>query len=820
MAASDIPHLSKSELVDSSNLSQYRGAVRLAEGGKVRATRWAAPHLSGEVDDGEVRHPTIDFTSTVFIRGNCECGEVKGRLLCRHAIALYLAAAAQRADATVGASAQPSAKPLKKSSRHQGGRLERASNESPMKLDGAIEWLAAQLPSRESVHYDPCKNILKAEAFQLDPRTARWFLRGRHKVLSFLAKHWRSLLRAQAVAAGTGLQQLLAKVVFPELKCETEATDGGFMLRAGFVISAGGVDASGLIGSALQQGRLYSEDGDQVVLVDPGDIERMASLQAKISGGATGHLAHQLVKNIAREEIPYIDGVMDSIGPDWKADGEWCRLTEPLKSLGALQPAPVEAGLDAQLRTYQRLGVAWMWHLYGLGLGGILADEMGLGKTVQAVALIDCVLTAEKGRQSADAEDLSTQLRRATPMAALVVCPAGLIENWCREIRRFAPHLEIRVHHGARRIDPAAAVISGGVVVTSYSTLAVDQALFSGSRWAVVVGDEAQHIKNRRTRSAAVLRQLRANGRFLLTGTPVENRIEDLASLFEFLLPGYLVTAEDSGTNSGRRWSNEAVQERAAPYILRRTKSIVAPELPEKLEQTVYCQMEPKQQVLYRDYLERSGRAILDLELGGANEGRVRMEVLKQILRLRQICADPRLVEPDCLAEDSSKWIALRELLNEARDGDHRVLVFSQFVQLLKRVRADLEEAGWSCAYLDGSVRNRMAEVDRFQNDASVDVFLISLRAGGTGLNLTAADTVVHLDPWWNPAVEAQATDRAHRIGQTQKVTSLKLIVADSIEERILDLQNRKSALLDEIFEAGEAATGNLSLDDLKGLLG
>lgn len=406
-------------------------------------------------------------------------------------------------------------------------------------------------------------------------------------------------------------------------------------------------------------------------------------------------------------------------------------------------------------------------------------------------------------------------------MPALVVCPAGLIENWCREIRRFAPHLPVVVHHRASRINPAVDPLGTAVVVTSYSTLAVDQALFSGTHWAVVIGDEAQHIKNRRTLSAGVLRRLRTHGRFLLTGTPVENRIEDLCSLFEFLLPGYLASAAGRSSGSGdQRWSPEAVRQRAAPYILRRTKVVVAPELPEKLEQTVYCEMEPRQQQLYRDFLEQSGRAILDLELGGANEGRVRMEVLKQILRLRQICADPRLIEPEFGATDSSKWNVLREVLNEARDGGHRVLVFSQFVQLLKRVRADLEQSGWSCAYLDGATRNRMAEVDRFQNDPTIDVFLISLKAGGTGLNLTAADTVVHLDPWWNPAVEAQATDRAHRIGQTRRVTSLKLIVAGSIEERILTLQAGKAALLEEVLEAGDAATGKLTLDELKELIG
>lgn len=809
MTVAAIPRLDRQELVDSSSWNHYRAALRLVDGGAVRPPSWTPPVLSGEVSDGNLFQTRIDFTSPILLRGSCDCGEARGAKLCRHAVALYLAAVAKQEAAD--AARRPAA------TESVGGRrcqaVGRSGNDvvSPMQLDGAMAWLSARLPQRGSRYYDNCRDLLREESFQLDPRAGLWFLRGRHKVLSFLARRWQDLASEGKVMAGNGLKELLKKAVFPKLECDVVASSDGFSVKAEFVASVDGLNAAELVEEAVRQGRNYCECGDRVLLVSPSDINRMEKLRAGIAGSNSEHESYRLRRTIGKAEVPYVGEILEELSPGWKPDAEWQQLSAPLKSLSALRPAPVESSLDDLLRTYQRIGVAWMWHLYGLGLGGILADEMGLGKTVQAVALIGCVLRAEADRTGSD----------ETALPVLVVCPASLIENWCREIRRFAPQLRLVVHHRGNRIDPRenqGAVI----VVTSYSTLAADGATFRGTRWAAVIGDEAQHIKNRRTRSAGVLRQLRANGRFLLTGTPVENRIEDLCSLFEFLLPGYIDGAEQegSGTGGGRRWSRELVCQRAAPYILRRTKSVVAPELPEKIEQTIYCGMEPRQQQIYREFHEQSGRAILDLELGGASEGRVRMEVLRQILRLRQICADPRLIDPSSEASDSAKWNVLRELLEEARDGGHRVLVFSQFVQLLTRVRADLEQAGWKCAYLDGSTRNRMAEVDRFQNDPTIDVFLLSLKAGGSGLNLTAADTVIHLDPWWNPAVEAQATDRAHRIGQTNRVTSLKLIVAGSIEERILALQVDKATLLDEILEAGDATAGALTLDELKGLIG
>jgi SNF2 family DNA or RNA helicase len=404
---------------------------------------------------------------------------------------------------------------------------------------------------------------------------------------------------------------------------------------------------------------------------------------------------------------------------------------------------------------------------------------------------------------------------------SLVTCPASLLENWRREAVRFAPQLRTFVHHADRRLASVADFASYDLVITSYGTLARDQELFTGVDFAVVIADEAQHIKNRRSQNAAALRALRARTRFLLTGTPLENSLDDLRSLFEFLLPGYLTKVPAGLRGDERSWFDDRLRAQTAPYILRRTKRAVAPELPEKLEHVVWCEFTPAQAKLYRDTQEKSERELFDLEASGASEAKLKFAALTQLLRLRQICCDPRLVSADTPAGASAKLESFQELLAEAVDDGHRLLVFSQFTSLLALLRIALDDQQLAYCYLDGSMttRARQSEVDRFQASSDIPVFLLSLKAGGTGLNLTGADTVVHFDPWWNPAAEAQATDRAHRIGQSRVVTSYKLIASGTVEEKVLALQDEKRALLAGVFEASDAAAAKLSLAELKSLL-
>jgi SNF2 family DNA or RNA helicase len=385
--------------------------------------------------------------------------------------------------------------------------------------------------------------------------------------------------------------------------------------------------------------------------------------------------------------------------------------------------------------------------------------------------------------------------------------------------------MRVFVHRGEHRLAGPADLAGWDIVITSYGTLSRDRDLFAPMEFACIVGDEAQHVKNVRSQNARALRSLRARGRFLLTGTPVENSLDDLRSLFEFVLPGYLERVPQGARSEERRWIDERLRAKTAPYILRRTKRAVAPELPARIEQVIWCEFEPEQAALYRSFQEKSERELFDLEASGAVEATVRMAALTQLLRLRQICCDPRLVEKGgggpAPFDGSAKLESFREILAEAVDDGHRLLVFSQFTSLLALLRDELGQQEVPFCYLDGSMTAvaRQSEIDRFQSTPDVPVFLLSLKAGGSGLNLTGADTVVHFDPWWNPAAEAQATDRAHRIGQTRVVTSYKLVCPETVEERVLALQDEKRALLAGVFEASDASAQKLSLADLRSLL-
>jgi SNF2 family DNA or RNA helicase len=457
------------------------------------------------------------------------------------------------------------------------------------------------------------------------------------------------------------------------------------------------------------------------------------------------------------------------------------------------------------LRPYQAIGTAWMHHLHLNRLGGILADDMGLGKTVQALSLIASIHL--------------NQVKSDLNAVACVICPATLLENWRREAARFFPEIRLFIHHGSQRLKTTQEFHRHDLIITSYGTLVRDRDLFSTVSFATIIADEAQHAKNRRSQNAQALFGLQSTSRFILTGTPVENTLDDLRTLIEFVLPGAAPSPPQNTRGEDRRWYDAQLSTLAAPYILRRNKQEVTPELPEKIEQSVFFQLEGAQRSLY-DRLKQTGQKEMDqLESAGASKGAVRMHIFKQLLRLRQACCDPRLIESDRSPSESAKLAAFRELLDEAMDAGHRMLVFSQFVSVLSLVREELEESEIPYAYLDGQTRNRQREVDRFNDDPEIPVFLISLRAGGTGLNLTGADTVVHYDPWWNPAVEAQATDRAHRIGQNRVVTSYRLIATNTVEERVIELQAGKRKMLEQVFDASDAASANLSLEDLKSIL-
>ncbi len=691
-----------------------------------------------------------------------------------------------------------------------GPRRRAAAAITPMTVDGSEHYLSITLPSPEHPGHAAALALVKSHGFVLEPSNRRWWLRDRHKTLNFLAAHGPRLREEFDAELTPNFEQRTAHLRPAEVVADIAPAGGDFAVT--LALRAGPADDAQLR-SALVTSRSYLEAGGKVFLLAPAQLAQLAAAQRALAGEPAAGLSPRRTQRVSAARAAEAEEIIEALAPGFQAPSEWKARSAALRNFSALAPAPLPAALDAALRPYQRLGVAWLWHLWRHELGGILADEMGLGKTAQALALL-------------------TALHPAAKRASLVVVPASLLENWRREAARFAPSLRVFVHHAEQRLASTADFAAYDLVVTSYGTLARDQALFAAGEYAVVIADEAQHIKNRRSQNATALRALRARARFLLTGTPLENSLDDLRSLFEFLLPGYLTRVPAGTRGDERGWFDARLRAQTAPYILRRTKRAVAPELPEKLEQTIWCELTPAQATLYRDTQQKFEREQLGLAAAGASENQLRFAALTQLLRLRQICCDPRLVSrPDTEAPnaapsafaDSAKLDAFRELLAEAVDDGHRVLVFSQFTSLLALLRAELDAQEVAYCYLDGamSARARQVEVDRFQNTAAPappPVFLLSLKAGGTGLNLTGADTVVHFDPWWNPAAEAQATDRAHRIGQTRTVTSYKLIAAGTVEEKVLALQAEKRALLADVFEASDANAAKLSLADLLNL--
>jgi SNF2 family DNA or RNA helicase len=482
-------------------------------------------------------------------------------------------------------------------------------------------------------------------------------------------------------------------------------------------------------------------------------------------------------------------GYIESSIADWTG-----QMPAPAADLnaGALGP------LRERLRPYQVEGALWLLKNARQGEAGLLADEMGLGKTIQALAMMESL-----------------------PGPHLVVCPSSLVWNWSREAAAFCPQLRVLTVEGSERAGQFAKIPNHDLVITSYALLRRDAEHYKALAFSTTILDEAQHIKNPDSQNARAACAIRSKARFILTGTPLENSIRDLWSLFDFLLPGYLGTRKDfqeryekplaAGESAGV-WPR--LLRRVKPWMLRRTKSEILKELPPKIEQVVQVELTPDQKAAYTQ-LQIAARAEVDAvrESGGA----ARMKVLTALLRLRQACCDLRLLNGESNAP-SAKLEALLELLGEAVDGGHRTLVFSQFTSMLDLIAPALDEAGISWCRLDGSTKDRGAVVERFQSDPTISVFLISLKAGGSGLNLTGADTVIHFDPWWNPSVEAQATDRAHRIGQKNVVTSIKLIARDTVEDRVLEMQAKKKTLSMELLDP-ESVTG-LTIEDASQLIG
>ncbi|MCM8529110.1 MAG: SNF2 family helicase [Lentisphaeraceae bacterium] len=475
------------------------------------------------------------------------------------------------------------------------------------------------------------------------------------------------------------------------------------------------------------------------------------------------------------------------------------------------KPKNLKKELKKTLRPYQLDGLAWLQAMKKTGFNAVLADEMGLGKTIQALAL------------------LSSDKKQASGRPSLVICPKSLIDNWFNECSKFTPELSAKVISGTGRTLDEDEILNTDLVITSYALIRRDVEFYAKIDFENVILDEAQNIKNHQSQTAQACKVLNARNKLVLSGTPVENSIKEIWSLFDFLLPGLLGSASDfkgryeievqpeEGGEEQKATPSSELATRIKPFILRRLKKDLLKQLPPKQEQILYCELSDEQKSIYSAIAREAGT----IDVGDYNKKR--FAVLALLLRLRQVCCHPTLipaVKESAKDVESSKFELLKELIYEIKNGSNRALVFSQFTSMLKIIARWLADEGIKFEYLDGSTQNRQEKVDRFNEDDTIPIFLLSLKAGGTGLNLTGADTVIHYDMWWNPQVEDQATDRTHRIGQTKAVNVIKLVVKDSIEEKVLSLQNQKRKLFENLMDGIPQKLGELSKEDLTFLLG
>ena len=643
--------------------------------------------------------------------------------------------------------------------------------------------------------------LLKGYGFE---EGKRLFTVDQHAVLNFLGSGVPYLRRqGWRISLSERLEELADSMpmVVPVVTVR-DAPRGSFDVGYTFEAMGKQIDAR-VVQAALNCGNSFIMTDGATYLLDSEAVNSMREVFADCATSQGG--APPGFFRMGGIYAPYVKSAVESFDAICLEDEEapsWRETAAARNRDADAKFEPVDLGaLEQTLRPYQKQGVYWMRFLEKSGLSGLLADEMGLGKTLQTLTWLSLTRT--------DPE--------AMGKPALIVCPTSLVRNWEAEAAKFTPWMKRLVISGPGRARAFDAIPKADLVITSYALLQRDlDEAYLDKTFSVIVLDEAQHIKNRSTQNAKAAKSLWSVQKLVLTGTPVENSVSDVWSIFDFLLPDYLgdypsfkETTELPAQNGGKEGAAalERLRHKLHPFILRRLKRDVAKDLPDKIERIVYCPMDEEQQRLTNEVRLR------------AKTASTKFEMLAVLMRMRQIANHPALVEKGTTA-GSGKLEAFLDILDETMSGGHRALVFSQFVSMLSILRSELERRGISYCYLDGSTKDRLGECRRF-NQSDIPVFLISLHAGGTGLNLTGADTVIHFDPWWNPAVENQATDRAHRIGQKKKVCVVKLISEDSVEERVLKLQEKKKLVIDATVSAtDEAIVSKMSFADLKGIVG
>ncbi len=639
-------------------------------------------------------------------------------------------------------------------------------------------------------------------------------VRGNREVLNFLGG---AMPKLQRLGWRIDLEGMIAAFMdqadstVPVVHINNSAGSGFFEVGYDYE-TAGGQSLDDVdIQRAINMGEAFIEKKGRTILLDIDAIETARDVFSDCAVGAGEKPGSFKMNDI---HAAYVQSSLLSLdGVDIETAPEWMSKAEAQNRNAKVEPIPLGDKLENTLRDYQKDGVYWLSFLERSGFCGILADEMGLGKTLQTLTWL------QLQRNNADAQDAP----------ALIICPTSLVDNWAEEAEKFTPDLRVLRMHGSDRHENWDKVADSDLVITSYALIRRDLDEYLQHTFSVAALDEAQHIKNRTTQNSTAVKKVQAHHKLVLTGTPIENSVTDLWSIMDFLMPGYLgnhkafrenyeLPIQNGGPDA--ELAQIRLRRKLHPFLLRRLKRDVAKDLPEKIQRVAQCSLSGDQAKVYKQLLEGAKRKIQDL---GGEQGfnKNRMEVLKVLLQLRQTCCHLDLLKlPNLKSEyPSAKMGLFFELVDEALDAGHRILVFSQFTSMLSIIREELEERELKYCYLDGSTKNRQERVKTFNSDRSIPLFLISLKAGGSGLNLTGADMVIHFDPWWNPAVEDQATDRAHRIGQKNTVYSVKLITKGTVEEKVLQMQQKKKSIIDATLEKDGDLGTSLSWNDVQELL-
>jgi len=682
---------------------------------------------------------------------------------------------------------------------YAGHRVSPHEQESDVLVEVEVEGKKILIRRDTSYEHDVLQPFLEQGFRRVGP--TRWET-GEEQALDFISQTLPQLKESHGLEGEEALQHFRLFGDLGQVQLKAKARGAGIdWLEMDLSFEVDGIEVPyEVVQTLMAQGKRYLHlPGKGFARIRKEELTQLEEKLSELEGEIDSHGRLR----VSAYHAAYID---ETLSVDWSQRQDFGNMIRSLRYSQEIPRRDLPQHLGSVLRDYQHHGYDWLHFLHDHRFHGILADDMGLGKTLQALAYLQ------------DRRD------RHGSMPNLILAPTSVVFNWASEAAKFTPELKVLILSGPERKKLYDEIADADLVLTSYALFRRDVEILTKQRWRTVVLDEAQNIKNFRSKTALLVKELQAEQRWALSGTPLENHLSELWSIFDFLMPGFLGSYphfkrkyQHPVENEQNTEQLERLRKRIFPFVLRRLKDEVAKELPPKTEVTQYCEMTPEQQRLYHEVLASCRRQVFsEIEQRGIERSQV--SILTALLRLRQVCCHPELLGPTFEKRGivSGKMETFQDLVTEVLSEGHRILVFSQFVEMLSLLRIWLEKEKVAYEYLDGRTRKRQDKIKRFNTDESIPIFLVSLRAGGTGLNLTGADYVIHYDPWWNPAVQDQATDRVHRLGQTKHVFSYKLITKDSVEEKILMLQERKRSLARGLLGSDSALGKKLKIEDLE----